>query len=75
MRRICDIASEIKQDWRVVNFGAVPYLDAMLSLNDMDDTFICDSAREIVLRFLSNANGYRGETAKRVKAELKAMLK
>lgn len=54
---------------------ARPYLDAMYSLTDISDYYGLDSAEEIVLRFLSNAGTWRGETARRVKAELKAMVK
>lgn len=75
MRPIYDIAYDIKQDWKKPYFGAVPYLDAMLQLESINDKYICDSAKSIVLYFLSNASTWRGETAKRVKAELKAMVK
>lgn len=73
-RKLCDIASEIRADWRNVYFGAVPYLDAMGSLETMEDSFYFDSADDIVRYFLANANTWRGETARRVKAELKGML-
>ena len=75
MRPIYDIAYDIKQDWKKPYFGAVPYLDAMLQLESINDKYICDSAKSIVLYFLSNANTWRGDTAKRIKAELKAMVK
>lgn len=75
MRPIYDIAYDIKRDWKKPYFGAVPYLDAMLQLESINDKYMYDSAKSIVLYFLSNANTWRGETAKRVKAELKAMLK
>jgi hypothetical protein len=61
-------------DWKKVNFGAVPYLDAMTTLGSIHDDYGCDSAESIVRYFLSNATGWRGETAKRIKAELKALL-
>lgn len=69
------IASEIRKDWKKVYFGAVPYLDAMSSLDSIEDNYIMDSGKSIVLYFLSNASTWRGETARRVKAELKAMSK
>jgi len=69
------IASEIRKDWKKVYFGAVPYLDAMSSLDSIEDNYIMDSGKSIVLYFLSNASTWRGETAKRIKAELKAMSK
>ena len=67
------IASEIVASWPRVYFGAVPYLEAMLSLDSIDDKYGCDSAKSIVLYFLSNASTWRGPEAKRLKAELKAI--
>lgn len=74
-RELYVIAQEIKKDWGAkVNYGAVPYLDAMSQLSSINDRFYMDSADSIVRYFLSNASTWRGETAKRVKAELKSML-
>lgn len=69
------IAREIRADWTKVYFCAVPYLDAMGELTSTADSFGEDPAREVVTYFLANANSWRGETAKRIKAELKGMLK
>lgn len=69
------IAHEISTDWRKPYFGAVPYLDAMRQLNSIHGEFYNDSAKSIVAYFLANANTWRGDTARRVKAELKALLK
>lgn len=74
-RTLSEIASEIKRDWKNVNYAARPYLWAMGSFNTVDDTFGFDSARSVVLYFLSNASSWRGDVAKRVKLELKAHLK
>lgn len=74
-RNLCTIASEIRKDWTKVNYAAVPYLNAMQDLNSINDNFGLDSAKSIVLYFLSNAGSWRGETAKRIKAELKEMVK
>jgi hypothetical protein len=74
-RALHEIADEIAADWTKVYFGAVPYLAAMRDLNTLDESYGHDSAREIVLYFLANAQTWRGETARRVKAELKGMLK
>lgn len=68
------IAADIKADWQKVNYAAVPYLEAMQQLNSIDDNFILDSARSIVRYFLSNATTWRGEKAREIKAELKAMV-
>jgi hypothetical protein len=74
-RSLSSIAREIRADWKKPYFGAVPYLDAMLSLNSIKDDYYYDSGRIIVIYFLANAATYRGETAKRIKLELKEILK
>ena len=74
-RTLSEIASEIKRDWKQINYAARPYLWAMGSFSTVNDTFGHDSARSVVLYFLSNASSWRGDVAKRVKAELKAHLK
>lgn len=72
-RPIYEIAYEIKRTWKNVYFGAVPYLDAMCSLNNINDMYGDDSAKSVVLYFLGNANSFRGEDARRIKAELKQL--
>jgi len=73
-RPISEIALEISNEWKKPFFGAVPYLKAMRSLSSIDDKYGYDSADSIVLYFLSNASSWRGDAARRIKAELKAML-
>ena len=73
VRLLTNIAAEIRQAWPNVYFGAKPYLAAMHALTSIDDAYGADDARSIVLYFLSNATSWKGETARRVKAELKAM--
>ncbi len=73
-RPLYSIAAEIRRDWRRPYFGAVPYLDAMQHLGDITDRFYYDEGSSIVRYFLANATTWKGETARRVKAELKAML-
>lgn len=75
VRTLHEIAAEIKQDWKNVYFGAVPYLDAMLQLRYITDTYYEDTANTMVIYFLSNAMHWRGETARRIKIELKELLK
>ena len=72
-RQLHEIAADIRQTWKNVYFGAVPYLDAMSRLGSINNDFGCDSGRSIVLYFLSNASRWRGPDAKRIKAELKAL--
>lgn len=76
-RSISAIAREIANDWKApsINLAAQAYLRAMFSLLTIRDKYGADSADDIVLRFLANAQGWRGPVAKRVKAELRQMLK
>jgi hypothetical protein len=74
-RPLYEIARDIRNDWKRPYFGAVPYLEAMGYLNSIEDNFIEDSGKSVVLYFLANAGTWRGEVARRVKAELKAIAK
>ena len=73
-RSLNQIATDIRANWPTVDYAAVPYLKAMAELNSVRDPFYYDSGESIVRYFLANAATWRGETAKRIKAELKAML-
>ena len=74
-RPISRIAYDVMAHWPNPYFGAKPYLRAMLSIADINDDYGADNAKSIVLYFLSNASTWRGPDAKRIKAELKDMLK
>lgn len=75
-RPISEIAREIKKEWgSKVNFGAKPYLDAMYCLTDKNSRYGFDSANSVVNYFLANASTFRGEKAKALKLELKAIIK
>lgn len=73
-RPLYEIANEIKQDWKKVYFGAVPYLNAMSDLDQIGGNYGQDTADSIVRYFLCNATTWRGEVARRVKKELNSML-
>jgi hypothetical protein len=70
-RALFTIAREIRKTWKKVWFGAVPYLDAMGDLRDINDNYGYDSAKSIVTYFLANAQTWKGDDARRIKAELK----
>lgn len=67
------IARDIYQAWPKVNYAAKPYLEAMRDLSSINDKYGYDDARSIVLYFLSNAASFRGDNAKTLKLELKAI--
>ena len=67
------IAADIRADWKNIYFGAAPYLEAMETLDSIDDMYVYDTAKSIVRYFLANANYWRGDVARVIKAELKKM--
>lgn len=79
IRSISTIAREIRRDWKKVNYAAEPYLREMARVESLDsidpDLGFPGAGRNFVLGFLGNASSWRGDTAKRVKAELRGMLK
>ncbi len=74
MKTISTIAREISREWKNVNYAAKPYLEAMRSLDSVNDSYYQDSAKSVVSYFLCNASGYRGDAAKAHKAALKAIV-
>ena len=68
------IADEIRTNWTKPYFGAVPYLEALRELEHVTDKYGLDDADDIVRYFLSNASTWRGPVARRIKAELNAMV-
>lgn len=76
-RPLSDIAADIRKHWPAPYFAAVPYLCCMAGLNSIEDSYgpSQESARSIVSYFLANAGTWRGEDARRIKAELNAMLR
>lgn len=77
MKALYEVAQEIKADWKSVHPAAKPYLDAMRDIpsNDPNYPYGAEKACDIVAYFLSNAATWKGETARRIKAELRQWLK
>lgn len=75
-RTFQQIAKEIQGVWLNIYFGAIPYLDALLELDTTDPKapYLYETADNIVQYFLANARTFRGNDAKRLKAELKSMI-
>jgi hypothetical protein len=53
---------------------AYPYARALRYLATVTDKYGDDTAEEIILKFISNAKYWRGNHARRIKAELRAHL-
>lgn len=75
-RTIRAIAKDIRADWKNISSSyAWPYYQAMADINSISDMYGADDAYGIVLYFLSNSAGWKGEKAREIKAELKKMCK
>jgi len=74
-RPLSAIARDIYKNWNPVNYAAKPYLQAMSGMNSINDKYGYDDGRSVVLYFLSNASSWRGDKAKEIKNELKALVK
>lgn len=74
-RPLYEIAADIKRTWARPYFGVAPYLQAMSQLDKITDRFYDDDAKSIVVYALSNMTTFRGDDARRLKAELKALIK
>ena len=53
---------------------AEPYLSAMLTLDNVTEFYGADSGRGIVAYALANLQTWRGDDARRIKAELKKLI-
>jgi hypothetical protein len=73
-RPLHEIADEIVLNWPEPFFAAVPYLHAMRRVAKLTDHYGMDDGESLVRYFLSNAKTWRGDVARRIKAELRAVL-
>jgi hypothetical protein len=84
-RPLNKIAAEILTDWRPAmsnpktrksfHIFAKPWVEAMLELRVISDSYGLETGEGVVLYFLTNVAQWRGDTARRIKAELNAHLK
>jgi hypothetical protein len=68
-----EIVATIRADWANPSFAAVPYLEALEGLQSWESRYMFDDARGLAAYLLANLGSYRGETARSVKATLKAV--
>lgn len=75
MRPLYEIAAEIEADWTVINNnGAREALSCMKTMAATTDPFVADpTGHAVVGSFLANAIGWKGDVARRIKKELRAM--
>lgn len=69
------IERDLKAQGKQVPVAAKPYLDAMRTMGSINEDYGFDTGRSVVAYLLGNLRGYKGETARAVKAELNRRLK
>jgi hypothetical protein len=74
-RPLHEVAAEIEQDWTALHGAAQPYINAMKESYLATSRHRLERGSDMIQGFLMNAQTWRGETARRVKTELKAILK
>lgn len=84
-RTVSRVAGEILSLWSRPDPGALPYLEAMLSMDyssfthpdspTLERMYGAEPSRDVVARFLANASTFRGEDARRIKGELREILR
>jgi hypothetical protein len=75
MRDLNVIAFEIFPAWpKVSQSPAYPYAIGLCSVAAPGDRYGCETGRDLVQGFLSNAGTWHGEKAKAVKTELRKIL-
>lgn len=67
-----EIAADIRE-WETMPIDAIVLVGALSQANWIDDIINGMSCRVIAMRFLALSKGWRGDKAKRVKNELKAL--
>ena len=76
-RTFSQIVKEIRKVWKNIYFGAEPYLQALSQVHSSDKNapYLFETAKDQVVYLLANMTTFRGEDARRIKAELKEMIK
>lgn len=74
-RSPAEIMADLRTHWAKPYFGAVPYIEALECLTSWSDNYVCDSARSLGAYLLGNMSTFKGDDARRLKAELKEATK
>ena len=74
-RPLHEVAKEILQDWKNPSAPAIDSLQAMHRMDQVTEEYYADSGLDVVTYALCRFQGWRGEVARKVKAELKEIEK
>ena len=74
VRPLYEICEEIREDWQSMPNYAKEHFKAIECATSIDEMYGFDSVESEVCYFLSSASTWKGEVARRVKLELKALV-
>ena len=78
-RTIKDIVADITATWgeekvRTTGYAAKPYLEALATVETVDEMYGADKAEHLVRYLLTNLTQFKGARARELKEELRAHL-
>ena len=73
-RMLCEIAKDVRKDWKTINPIANEYLKGLESMQTIKDMYGLEYGDMVVAQFLDKAIGWRGKVARQIKAEIKVHL-
>lgn len=74
VRPLYEICDEIRKDWRPMPEYAKAHFRAIECANSINEMYGCDSVKSEVCYFLNAASVWKGDVARRIKLELKALV-
>jgi len=77
IRSLKEIAKDIKKHWQTPNHFASYWITMLETVDKLSDkvTYSLNTGKDCATKFLIHAQNWRGEEARRIKNELKQMLK
>jgi hypothetical protein len=73
-RLIWEIAEDIDKEYDNLPESAIPFIDKLLALNKLEDSYEGQDAYSIIFQFLLCAIDWRGPIASKVKRELNQII-
>jgi hypothetical protein len=73
-RPLSEITREIRKDWKPMYRPAEAHFEAFEYADNVNQMYGMDSVKSEICYFLGNAQTWKGDVARRIKLELKALV-